>query len=175
MKHMFGNRPRCWSESLDGWKRLRFMINVFTRMRYIKRSGKLDFLEMRTLGEQKKNLLPWFEFPERNEIRPTIIFGHWSSLGVYMQPGILAMDSGCCWGRCLSAVRMDREPICSHSDQVPKLLISLLAEPTSLSVPRLTVLRIIGLYNDALRAKISSKLLNQCELGCFLYFFMPAR
>ncbi len=110
MKHMFGNKPRCWSESLDGWKRLRFMINVFTRMRYIKRSGKLDFLEMRTLGEQKKNLLPWFEFPERTEIEPTIVFGHWSSLGVYMQPGILAMDSGCCWGRCLSAVRLDREP-----------------------------------------------------------------
>ena len=110
MKHMFGNKPRRWSESLDGWKRLRFMINVFTRMRYIKRSGNLDFQEMRTLGEQKKNLLPWFDFPERNEIRPTIIFGHWSSLGVYMQPGILAMDSGCCWGRCLSAVRLDREP-----------------------------------------------------------------
>lgn len=109
LRQMLGNKPRRWSESLTGWERTRFLVNVFTRMRYIKHNGKLDFKEMRTRGEQDRNLTPWFEFPGRVRIRPTIVFGHWSSLGVYQQPGILAMDSGCCWGRCLSAARLDGE------------------------------------------------------------------
>ena len=109
LEQMLGNKPRRWSDSLTDWKRIRILVNVFTRMRYIKRNGKLDFKEMRTRGEQKKNLTPWFEFPGRVKIRPTIVFGHWSSLGVYQQPGILAMDSGCCWGRCLSAAKLDGE------------------------------------------------------------------
>ncbi len=107
LSNMFGNKPRRWSESRTGWARSRFMINVFTRMRYIKRNGRLDYKEMRTRGEQARKLIPWFEFPGRIRIDPTIVFGHWSSLGVYQQPGILAMDSGCCWGRCLSAARLD--------------------------------------------------------------------
>lgn len=111
LTHMLGNKPRRWSESLTDWKRIRILVNVFTRMRFIKRNGKLDFKEFRTRGQQQKNLVPWFEFPGRVKIKPTIIFGHWSTLGVYQQPGILAMDSGCCWGRCLSAARLDGESV----------------------------------------------------------------
>ncbi len=109
LTHMLGNKPRRWSDSLSDWKRIRTLVNIFTRMRYIKRNGKLDFKEVRTRGKQQKNLIPWFEFPGRVKIKPTVIFGHWSTLGVYQQPGILAMDSGCCWGRCLSAGRLDGE------------------------------------------------------------------
>ncbi|MDE0310351.1 MAG: symmetrical bis(5'-nucleosyl)-tetraphosphatase [Acidiferrobacterales bacterium] len=109
LMHMLGNKPRRWSDTLAGWDRMRILVNVFTRMRYVKRNGKLDFKEVRTRGKQQKNLVPWFEFPGRVKIRPTIVFGHWSTLGVYQQPGILAMDSGCCWGRCLSAARLDGE------------------------------------------------------------------
>ena len=110
LRHMFGNKPRKWSESHTGWRRARFIVNAFTRMRYITKKGKLDFYEVRSLGEQRKNLIPWFSYPGRVPVESTIVFGHWSSLGVHMQPGILAMDSGCCWGRSLSAANLDSRP-----------------------------------------------------------------
>ena len=36
-----------------------------------------------------------------------IVFGHWASLGLVMGPKLIALDSGCAWGRQLSAVRLD--------------------------------------------------------------------
>ncbi len=108
--HMFGNKPRRWSESHHGWKRTRFIINTFTRMRYITARGKLDFDEVGPPGKQRPGRMPWFDFPDRKPIDETIVFGHWSSLGVLQQPGILALDSGCCWGRRLSAARLDCHP-----------------------------------------------------------------
>ena len=108
-KNMRGNKPKRWSDSLEGWERIRVIVNVLTRMRYIKRNKKLDFKEMGPRGKQKKKLVPWFDFPNRVRIEPTIVFGHWSSLGVYMKPGLLALDSGCCWGGSLSAARLDRQ------------------------------------------------------------------
>ncbi len=110
LKTMFGPKPQRWDDALEGFARARFIVNALTRMRYVTGKGKLNFTEVRALGKQDKKLHPWFAHPKRVPIAPTVVFGHWSSLGVYMQPGILAMDSGCCWGRCLSAVRLDKRP-----------------------------------------------------------------
>ena len=107
LRNMFGNRPRRWSNSLSGWNRIRFILNVLTRMRFISIDGCLDFEEVGTRASNQNKLVRWFDYPNRIEIKPTIVFGHWSSLGVFQSPGILAMDSGCCWGRCLSAARLD--------------------------------------------------------------------
>jgi len=106
-ENMFGNKPRRWCDSHSGWKRTRFIINALTRMRYLTTSGKMDFEEVRPPGEQLPNLIPWFEYPNRKPIDATIVFGHWSALGVFQEPGVLSLDSGCCWGRRLSAARID--------------------------------------------------------------------
>ncbi len=108
--NMFGNKPGRWSQSHEGWKRTRFIINALTRMRYLTKRGKLDLSEVHPPGMQKPGRIPWFEFPTRKSIEETVVFGHWSSLGVFQKPGILALDSGCCWGQRLSAARLDRQP-----------------------------------------------------------------
>ena len=107
---MFGNKPGRWSESHKRWKRARFIINALTRMRYFTASGKMDFLEVRPPGRHEPGLVPWYVFPNRKAIDATIVFGHWSSLGVFQAPGLLALDSGCCWGGRLSAARLDCSP-----------------------------------------------------------------
>ncbi len=120
LSNMFGNQPRSWRESHTDWNRTRFIINALTRMRYITTSGKMDFAEVRSPTRQQSGLIPWFEYPTRRPIDATIVFGHWSSLGVHQQPGILALDSGCCWGRRLSAARLDCSPFEMFSVQCKK-------------------------------------------------------
>ena len=39
-KKMYGNKPTAWSDDLKGAKRLRFITNVFTRMRYFNQRAK---------------------------------------------------------------------------------------------------------------------------------------
>ena len=36
-----------------------------------------------------------------------MVIGHWSALGLRVEPRLLALDSGCFWGRHLTAVRLD--------------------------------------------------------------------
>ena len=50
--------------------------------------------------------LPWFDVPGRQTADVTVAFGHWSTLGWLDRPDVLALDTGCVWGGCLSAVRL---------------------------------------------------------------------
>jgi bis(5'-nucleosyl)-tetraphosphatase (symmetrical) len=51
--------------------------------------------------------VPWFHLAGRKTADVTCIFGHWSALGLRIEPGVLALDTGCVWGRQLTAVRLD--------------------------------------------------------------------
>jgi bis(5'-nucleosyl)-tetraphosphatase (symmetrical) len=35
------------------------------------------------------------------------VFGHWSALGLKVEPHAIALDTGCVWGRALTAIRLD--------------------------------------------------------------------
>ena len=48
--------------------------------------------------------------PGRRTAGTTIACGHWSTLGVRLRPDLLALDSGCVWGGCLSALRLGPAP-----------------------------------------------------------------
>ncbi len=104
---LYGNKPRRWSADLEGADRLRFVVNVFTRLRYIGLDGRLNFDHAGSPGSQPHELVPWFKHPERVSLTPAIVFGHWSALGLYRKNGVLGLDTGCCWGRSLCAARID--------------------------------------------------------------------
>jgi len=108
LKHMYGNKPTCWSDSLQGNDRLRFITNSFTRLRYCDADGKLRLKEKGPIGTQAKGL-PWFQIENRASRDMKIVFGHWSTLGPYHEPGIYALDSGCLWGGKLTALRLEDE------------------------------------------------------------------
>ena len=105
--HMYGNAPRGWHEDLVGWDRLRVIVNAFTRLRYCDHSGHMESGPSGPLGSQPKHLVPWFQLSDRRTKDLTIIFGHWSSLGIWQRDGVIALDTGCVWGRALTAVRVD--------------------------------------------------------------------
>lgn len=107
LEHMYGNKPDRWSEDLSGWDRLRFIVNCFTRLRYCTADGTLDFRQKGKPRGEETHYFPWFEVPGRRSAGMKIVFGHWSTLGLYMGNGVCGIDTGCLWGGTLSALRLD--------------------------------------------------------------------
>ncbi len=107
LAQMFGDEPRLWCDDLQGRERLRFITNCLTRMRYCTPAGALDLKQKGPPGSQPPGLLPWFHVPGRRNAGLNIVFGHWATLGYYREPGIYALESGCCWGNALTALRLD--------------------------------------------------------------------
>jgi bis(5'-nucleosyl)-tetraphosphatase (symmetrical) len=108
--HMYGNKPKRWSEKLGGWERLRFIVNCFTRLRFCSEDGRLDLKSKGPPGCQPTGFKPWFEITGRASRDLNIIFGHWSTLGAHDATGVYPIDSGCLWGGQLTALRIDTAP-----------------------------------------------------------------
>lgn len=112
-KHMYGDKPFVWDDSLSGWSRYRFITNILTRLRYCDTSGRPALNAKGPPGSQAKHLVPWYEVPERKSRKDTIIFGHWSTLPHAGRKSInntYPIDSGCLWGGVLTAMRIDKKP-----------------------------------------------------------------
>lgn len=106
--HMYGDQPTHWDPASRGWERLRFITNVFTRMRFCDASGLLNLREKGAPGEVAASLTPWFSVSNRTDSSETILFGHWSTLGFVTTNNVVCLDSGCLWGGQLTAMRLDR-------------------------------------------------------------------
>jgi bis(5'-nucleosyl)-tetraphosphatase (symmetrical) len=107
-RKMYGNTPVKWSDDLKGAKRLRFITNVFTRMRYFDRAQRLDFTVNRSPRHYlRSGLTPWFQIKAtlREDVR--VLFGHWSTLPVGCYGRCFALDGGCVWGGHMVALRVD--------------------------------------------------------------------
>ncbi|MGZ8291014.1 MAG: symmetrical bis(5'-nucleosyl)-tetraphosphatase [Telluria sp.] len=106
--HMYGNKPDRWDESLTGHERLRCIVNAFTRMRLCTPDGVMDFKQKESAGAPEgSDLLPWFDLPGRQTQDVTVVFGHWSALGLLLRPNVIGLDSGCVWGGKLTAICLD--------------------------------------------------------------------
>ncbi len=104
---MYGNTPATWRGKLRGYKRLRFIINCLTRMRMLTDKNKLNFAHSGAPWRARRNLHPWYDGAKARE-KSRIVFGHWSQLGLIVLPDLVSLDTGCVWGRELTAVRLDK-------------------------------------------------------------------
>ncbi|MGJ7916830.1 symmetrical bis(5'-nucleosyl)-tetraphosphatase [Massilia sp. LXY-6] len=108
LAQMYGNEPDRWDDSLTGIERLRCIVNALTRMRLCWPDGRMDFLHKESdKGPEGSDLLPWFDVPGRRTAGVTVVFGHWSALGLVLRPNLVGLDSGCVWGGKLTAVCLD--------------------------------------------------------------------
>jgi bis(5'-nucleosyl)-tetraphosphatase (symmetrical) len=107
LARMYGNTPHYWDGGLTGYKRLRVIVNAFTRMRICTKDGEMEFKFKGEVENIPAGYLPWFDIPERASARSTVIFGHWSALGLKLTPNVIALDTGCLWGGTMTAVRVE--------------------------------------------------------------------
>ena len=125
LKQMYGNLPDRWSKDLQGADRLRVIINALTRLRFCSPDGVMDFESTESAATPPEGLMPWFDVPGRKTADKLVAFGHWSTLGLVNRPNLLALDTGCIWGGCLSAMRIgstlaDRELFDVECEQAQK-------------------------------------------------------
>lgn len=106
LMHMYGNLPNQWDPLLTGGERIRVIVNALTRIRFCNADGIMDFGSSESANAAPAGLMPWFECPNRQTAKDTIAFGHWSTLGLLNRPNLIALDTGCIWGGCLSAMEI---------------------------------------------------------------------
>ena len=85
--------------------------NVLTRLRVCTVEGVPEFSFKGPPNEAPSEFLPWFQIPNRATQDDTIIFGHWSALGIVQEEHIVALDGGCVWGRELVTMRLEDRQI----------------------------------------------------------------
>jgi bis(5'-nucleosyl)-tetraphosphatase (symmetrical) len=105
--HMYGDEPDLWSAALEGQDRLRFAINVLTRMRVCTKEGRINLRLKGKPPAAGSPWLPWFDVESRGTRATRVVFGHWSALGLVMRDDVIGLDSGCVWGGALTAVDLD--------------------------------------------------------------------
>ncbi|HKA89679.1 MAG TPA: symmetrical bis(5'-nucleosyl)-tetraphosphatase [Haliangiales bacterium] len=94
----------AWDEGLRGLARARLVLAVMTRLRVCDADGRIDLSFDGAPADAPKKLRPWFEHYRAPE---TVVFGHWSALGLYVGDRAICLDTGCVWGGTLSAVCLD--------------------------------------------------------------------
>ena len=104
---MYGDLPNRWKPDLTGAARWRYIVNGFTRIRFVSRKGELD---LRTKGsplDHAPKLMPWFAVPARVSQPHRVVFGHWSTLRLSAEEeqryNVVPLDTGAVWGGALRA------------------------------------------------------------------------
>ena len=123
-ENMYGDKPSTWSDDLQNWPRLRYITNVFTRLRFCEKNGALALNHKCEPGAQPEELQPWFSIENRCSQNDSIIFGHWSTLILakdIQYQNVYPLDTGCLWGGHLTAMRIDDCSFSTTAFQCPKM------------------------------------------------------
>jgi bis(5'-nucleosyl)-tetraphosphatase (symmetrical) len=107
LRSMYGDFPNRWDDALSGVDRMRVVINAMTRLRVCDAEGAMVLQFKGEPGEARHDWIPWFDVDVRNSRDHVVVCGHWSAMGLRVRDDMIALDSGCVWGRCLSAMRLE--------------------------------------------------------------------
>jgi bis(5'-nucleosyl)-tetraphosphatase (symmetrical) len=95
-----------------------------TRVRFIQAGRVYEALKggPEEAGAEQR---PWYELYERSlsaEVRPSRLYvGHWAALGLKVTPRLVSLDTGCIWGRYLTAMRLEDGALFMQSTLEPAL------------------------------------------------------
>lgn len=112
---MYGAQPNKWSDGLVGENRQRFIINAFTRMRFLQTNDQLEFKCKVSPESAPACLTPWFEVKNSNVTEgQKVVFGHWATLdGKTNTDRKIGLDTGYIWGGALTCFDLQKARIYS--------------------------------------------------------------
>ena len=83
-------------------------VRALTTLRCVDEEGEVFAGHKGSLEQRPAGTQAWFAAPRRawsGQCR--VLSGHWAALGLRVEDEVVALDSGCVWGRALSAYRLD--------------------------------------------------------------------
>ncbi|HKH45916.1 MAG TPA: symmetrical bis(5'-nucleosyl)-tetraphosphatase [Thermoanaerobaculia bacterium] len=96
-----------WRSGLEGLERARTALAAFSRLRTIDPEGRMCAEFSGPPREAPKGCTAWYAAPGRKSADVRLVFGHWAALGLWRKDGVVCLDTGCAWGRELTALRLD--------------------------------------------------------------------
>ncbi len=111
LRALYPSKQLQWSANLTGPTRLATIIKVLTRLRACSPNGQMESSFSGPPERVPAGYFPWFTISGRRHHDATIICGHWAALGLHCEAQLFAIDSGCVWGRQLTAVRLEDRKI----------------------------------------------------------------
>ena len=96
-----------WNQASSRQQQLAFALNVMTSMRICNQQQKIMFSFKQAPDNIPEGFAAWFDWPHQRNPEFTVIVGHWAALGFVQQAGVIALDTGCVWGKQLTAYRLD--------------------------------------------------------------------
>jgi bis(5'-nucleosyl)-tetraphosphatase (symmetrical) len=106
LRALYPSKHLQWSSSLTGPTRLATIMKVLTRLRACSPDGQMESSYNGHPDRIPRGYFPWFKGENQWSRDTTIVCGHWAALGLHCDKHVLAIDSGCVWGRQLTAVRL---------------------------------------------------------------------
>ena len=94
--------PAAWDEALTGIDRAAAIFTALTRLRTCTTEGVPCEGFSGPPSEAPPGCVPWFDLPRRSH-DARIVFGHWAAQGLLVRDDVVGLDSGCVWGRELTA------------------------------------------------------------------------
>ena len=95
-----------WSKALEGNQRRRSIARVLAGVRMVHEDGSLCADFAGPPESAPDGCIPWFSARDRGWKDYRFVFGHWAALGLRTDAHYVSLDSGCVWGRKLTAVRL---------------------------------------------------------------------
>lgn len=102
-----GGAPPRWDPRLGGGDRWRAIMAYLVRARTLRPDGRVEPSFDGPPAQAPAGCVPWFAYPHPAWATHTAVFGHWAALGLDIGPRHFALDTGCVWGKSLTAIRLD--------------------------------------------------------------------
>jgi bis(5'-nucleosyl)-tetraphosphatase (symmetrical) len=96
-----------WQEGLRRPERVRIALAGFAKLRTLDDKGRMCAGFSGPPEEAPRGCRPWYAVPGRRSAGVRVVFGHWAALGLKLGDGVAGLDTGCAWGRELTALRLD--------------------------------------------------------------------
>jgi bis(5'-nucleosyl)-tetraphosphatase (symmetrical) len=106
LSQLSGPAPR-WSDSLGDGDRWRAILAYLVRARTLKPDGRVEPDFDGPPAQAPEGCVPWFAYPDAAWRTHTVVFGHWAALGLDLGPHHIGLDTGCVWGKALTAIRLE--------------------------------------------------------------------
>ena len=99
--------PDAWRPDLAPGPRRALALAAMASLRTVTPEGGMRRDFNGPPAEAPPGCVAWFDHPGRRSRDVRAVFGHWAALGLLLREDVAALDTGCVWGRKLTALRLD--------------------------------------------------------------------